>query len=738
MRIAILEDSDIESLENFTFYLYSASGATIAKQTTTFGIVDNDSTAHSVFSYGRSDDIYTIGSAADIFVENFGGSTDLVRSPVSYTLGPNVENLTLIGSAAINGTGNSLNNVIRGNVAANGLNGGTGHDTLNGAAGADTMVGGTGNDVLVVDNPGDIVSELAGGGTDRVESSRSYTLGSYVENLALTVTGAINGTGNALNNIILGNGVANVLKGLAGSDTLDGKAGADRMEGGTGNDTYVVDTAGDVIVELVGGGTDTVFVNRTFSLAPTTYLENLTLTGTGAINGTGNSLANILIGNAASNRPDGAGGNDIIDGGAGADTMIGGTGNDTFVVDNAGDVVTEAAGAGTDTVQSSRSYVLGFNLENLTLTGSSAISGTGNTLNNVLICNSAINTLAGGNGNDTLDGGGGTDRISGGLGNDVYVVDNLGEVVTEATNSGLDLVQAKISYTLGNTIGQLSLIGNSAIHGTGNSTNNVLVGNDGAVSVLNGGAGADSMRGGAGNDTYVIDNVGDTVTETANAGTDTVQSRLGFTLGNNVEYLTLTGTSAINGTGNTLNNVITGYGAANSLRGGVGNDTLNGSVGNDVLIGGAGNDRLAGGTGNDTFHFDNKVGKDTIIDFNSVADTFRFSQAGIRIVDGDTVRDSYIVHNFYGGFSAAAEIVVFTPDVFGAITTSSAASVISSATTNFAAGATRLFVVDNGSESGIFLFASSALNAQVSAAELTQTATFNGTATTASDYVFSA
>ena len=265
-----------------------------------------------------------------------------------------------------------------------------------------------------------------------------------------------------------------------------------------------------------------------------------------------------------------------------------------------------------------------------------------------------------------------------------------------------------------------------------------MIGNDGAVSVLNGGAGADSMRGGAGNDTYVIDNVGDTVTETANAGTDTVQSRLGFTLGNNVEYLTLTGTSAINGTGNTLNNVITGYGAANSLRGGVGNDTLNGSVGNDVLIGGAGNDRLAGGTGNDTFHFDNKVGKDTIIDFNSVADTFRFSQAGIRIVDGDTVRDSYIVHNFYGGFSAAAEIVVFTPDVFGAITTSSAASVISSATTNFAAGATRLFVVDNGSESGIFLFASSALNAQVSAAELTQTATFNGTATTASDYVFSA
>ncbi|HMO47734.1 MAG TPA: hypothetical protein PKB14_17110, partial [Rubrivivax sp.] len=205
----------------------------------------------------------------------------------------------------------------------------------------------------------------------------------------------------------------------------------------------------------------------------------------------------------------------------------------------------------------------------------------------------------------------------------------------------------------------------------------------------------------------------------------------------NVENLVLTGSAAINGSGNALNNQITGNAAANKLSGGAGNDTLSGGAGNDVLIGGAGNDRLSGGAGKDIFHFDSKSGSDTITDFKSVDDTFRFSQAGIRIGDGDTTVDGFAVRNVSGGFSAATEVVVFTPNA-ASLTAAGAAKVIGSASNSFAAGDTRLFVVDNGADSGIFLFTSSSANAQVSASELTLLATFNGTSTVASDYVFSA
>src|SRR5439155_412319 len=292
---------------------------------------------------------------------------------------------------------------------------------------------------------------------------------------------------------------------------------------------------------------------------------NLTLTGTAA-NATGNSLANVITGNAHDN---------VLDGGAGADTMIGGAGNDTYVVDSSGDVVTELASEGTDTVVSSVDYTLGANLENLTLVGS-ALSGTGNAQDNVITGNAHDNVL---------DGGAGADTMIGGAGNDTYVVDSTGDVVTELASEGTDTVVSSVDYTLGANLENLTLTGTAA-NATGNSLANVITGNA-HDNVLDGGAGADTMIGGAGDDTYFVDSTGDVVTELSGEGTDTVVSSIDYTLGANLENLTLTG-GALSGTGNAQDNVITGNAHDNVLDGGAGADTLNGGAGHYTNLDGAG------------------------------------------------------------------------------------------------------------------------------------------------------
>jgi Ca2+-binding RTX toxin-like protein len=540
---------------------------------------------------GVGNDIYIVDNALDLANESVDEGTDEVRSSVSQTLAENVENLLLTGSAAISGTGNTLDNVLTGNSGNNTLTGLEGNDTLDGgSAGTDSLRGGLGNDTYIVTRASGItIVENAGEGVDTVRSSITYTLGSELENLVLTGTTAINGTGNTLDNVITGNSANNVLNGGGGWDTLIG---------GSGNDTYVVDNDFVDIIENVAGGTD--LVQSSISYALPANVENLTLTGPEAIGGSGNALANTLVGNGGNNSLFGGGGNDTysagagddylddgdgdgndyLDGGFGADLMWGGVGNDTYVVENVGDYVGEEPDEGTDLVNSSITYALNDNVENLTLTGTSAIDGTGNDLSN---------TLTGNSGANVLDGGLGADTMVGGAGNDTYIVDNAGDVVTEAASAGTDLVQSSVTYALGSNLENLTLTGTSAINGTGNALANILTGNS-ANNILDGAAGADTLRGGLGNDTYVVDNTGDVVTENASEGTDLVQSSVTYTLSADVENLTLTATTAINGTGNALDNILLGGSGANTLTGGAGNDTLDGGAGTDTMLGGIGND----------------------------------------------------------------------------------------------------------------------------------------------------
>lgn len=280
------------------------------------------------------------------------------------------------------------------------------------------IYGGTGDDTFTVTSPTDIVDESRGGGTDTVMSSISFSLADTahaigaIENLTLTGNANINATGNELANILVGNYGANV---------LDGGAGADSMKGGGGDDTYIVDSVYDVVIEAGGSGKDTIKSYVSLSLMDkdhvTGTVENLTLLGDDNINATGNVMNNVLTGNSGDNNFDGA---------RGEDRMIGGLGNDTYKVDSAGDIVDETGGDGNDTVNASISFSLENTLgtvENLTLTGSSAINATGNGENNVLTGNSAGNMLSGGAGNDQLIGGNGNDILNGGAGADHFIFD---------------------------------------------------------------------------------------------------------------------------------------------------------------------------------------------------------------------------------------------------------------------------------------------------------------------------
>jgi len=302
------------------------------------------------------------------------------------------------------------------------LRGGAGNDVLDGGFGADALIGGPGDDVYLADEL-DTVLELADGGTDtlRMVALTDVELPAEIESFEALGNAAIDLTGNAADNRLLGTRAANRIEGGDGNDTLDGGGGADTLLGGRGDDTYVVDNAADTIVERRGEGNDTLRSSLSQALTAEVSVENIELTGAANLYAFGDDGNNRLLGNAGNNALRGYAGDDTLDGGAGADVLQGGTGDDVYVADSVLDRIEEAPGAGSDSVRASASHTLADNVENLTLTGSAAIDGTGNSGANRLTGNDADNRLGGGGGDDVLDGGGGNDILDGGAGNDRFV-----------------------------------------------------------------------------------------------------------------------------------------------------------------------------------------------------------------------------------------------------------------------------------------------------------------------------
>lgn len=318
---------------------------------------------------GTGDDIFIVDTTGDRVVERSNQGIDTVVSSVTYTLGANVENLELTGTANVNGTGNTLANVIMGNSGANKLIGASGIDTLSYAASMAavmvTLLDGNANAIV---SGGDATGDLASG----------------FENV----------TGSAFADVLTGNNLANV---------LNGGLGADAMTGGRGNDIYIVDDAADQVIEVAGGGTDKVQSSVSHTLAAN--VENLDLIGAGDTSGVGNILLNTILGNA---------GNNLLDGGVDslADRLKGGLGNDVYIIRDTKDALTELSNQGTDTVRSSVTFTLKTNFENLELQGSNAIDGKGNSASNVVVGNSGANILNGMGGSDVMTGGGGADQFA--------------------------------------------------------------------------------------------------------------------------------------------------------------------------------------------------------------------------------------------------------------------------------------------------------------------------------------
>jgi len=573
------------------------------------------------------------------------------------------------------------------------ISGGAGNDILIGGLGADLLYGGDGRDELQGGAGGDIL--YGDGGNDNLfgQVGDDTLYGGAGDDLLMGFT-ASNETRQTLSagetddDYLYGGSGRDILIGGVGSDYLDGGVGSDVMVGGKGNDTYIVNSVNDTIYEVAGEGYDTVITNTNYLL--NANIEELRLVEGAATNCTGNAIANLIVGNSSDN---------ILDGVTGADTMIGGQGNDVYYVDNVGDVVTELAGEGTDTAQSSISYQLGSNMENLLLLDfAQPESGLVNGQSVLVYGYPKRHEL------DYMQG----DAVQNYLG--TCALTSIANLITQTgrptSESQIINLAIQNNWALNNPslpawrLGGSSVTQQRAILDSYGIRNDVVMGynESGIASLVRSGRGVilgvnagklwgDSAYNGNGSVNHAITLTGAVYRETdgmlmgfyiADSGRGMVSDMTRFvdvaTFRNAVN---VTGAYAIytiapvkfwqediNGTGNELNNTVVGNRGNNMLSGLAGNDLLQGADGNDTLNGGVGNDTLQGGLGDDLYHFARGGGQDVIVekdgtagnsDLLALASDVSCSQLWLRHVGNDLVvsiiggTDSVAIRDWYSG-----------------------------------------------------------------------------------------
>ena len=662
-------------------------------------------------------DIFIAGAGANNFDGNTGTDT-LSYASSTAAINVDVQSNTASGGFA---QGDVIKNFER-------LIGSDFDDTLASSVGTRTLEGGLGNDTYVAGGAFTVV-EAAGAGDDVIMTTvLTYTLPANVERLIYTGANAFTGTGNAENNVITGGALADTLSGGLGDDTLvgglgndilHGGAGADVFDGGGGADTASYATAGSgVVVDLASGATSTgdavgdtfigieLFVgsgfNDTFvsgagadnlngavgtdtvSYAASTAAVNVNLTN-GAVSG-GYAQGDVLT---SIERVVGSAFNDTLTSSTSGRTLEGGAGDDLYIW-NGGATILEAAGGGTDTVQTTATVVtLQANVERLVYLGSAAFNGNGNGENNEIIGGSGVDTLLGNGGDDTLNGadgddvligGAGADHLVGGAGTDTArymnaVTINLATGVHSGDAAGdtfdsIEILQGSasddkfvsgagadrldgnggydtLSYAASTSAVNVNITTNVASGGY--AQGDVILGFDrleGSAfnDVLGAGVTGHQLAGGDGDDLYIITNNGIIIEETSGGGIDTAQvsvNRYNLSTTDYVENLIYTGTAIFTGTGSDAANVITGGTNNDILDGGAGDDTLNGGDGNDSLTGGAGADHLVGGAGTDTARYVNTVTINTATGVHTgdaADDTFD----GVEILQGSTFADTFV------------------------------------------------------------------------------------------------